>query len=213
MGSMARWRLFGDTAPTGLQFDSNSPLLAMEDATGNEVTWATGQRIRVTCPKSKHYRRYAVVTAVLRLRLAVTFEDGRPGKFIDKSRAAIVDRPPSIVTETAASNRSSRTHSMRPAVIHDNGDHDMIIVGNPAPDIPATEQSREDNPRTNGSNRDMTELTRLLDHMAFTVATLISSNADDPTVVSSTLAEFQAAVRDNTRMISQQRRDRDQGLN
>ncbi len=95
----------------------------------------------------------------------------------------------------------------------------MILVGTmpPNPSLTGGNQpsARPARPvvTSNVADRDMTELSRLLDHMAFTVATLISSNAEDPTVVSKTLAEFQAAVRDNTRLISQQKRERDQGHN
>jgi hypothetical protein len=108
---------------------------------------------------------------------------------------------------------------VRPAVIRKDADHNMIIVGNPSADIPTgsgnptAATSRRSAVASNDPDRNMTKLSKLLDHMDFTVATLISSNADDPGVVPSrTLADFQAAVRDNTRLISQQQRDQDQGL-
>jgi hypothetical protein len=57
------------------------------------------------------------------------------------------------------------------------------------------------------------ELTRLLEHMAFTAATLISSNADDPAHVSRSLRMFQDSVRDNTRMLQRTRRNNSTQLN
>jgi hypothetical protein len=153
----------------------------MTDATADEVNWIIGQRILVSCPKSKHHGRYAHITDISRLRLGLSFEDGRPGKFIDKSRAVIVNDPP-VVIPTLADN-APVTPSASQHVTNSNGD------------------------------RDMTELSRLLDHMAFTVATLISSNAEDPAVVSRTLEDFQTAVRDNTMVISRRRRERNQGPN
>jgi hypothetical protein len=54
---------------------------------------------------------------------------------------------------------------------------------------------------------EVTELSRLLEHMAFTAATLISSHGDDPGRVERTLAEFSTAVRNNTRIITQQRQE------
>jgi hypothetical protein len=154
----------------------------MTDATGNEVHWVVGQRILVSCPSSKHHGRYAHITDVSRKRLGLLFEDGRPGKFIDKSRAVIVNDP-SVASPSTVIDNAPVTPQGRPHVTNNNGD------------------------------RDMTELSRLLDHMAFTVATLISSNAEDPATVSRTLEDFQIAVRDNTRIISRRRRERSQGPN
>jgi hypothetical protein len=54
---------------------------------------------------------------------------------------------------------------------------------------------------------EVTELSRLLEHMAFTAATLISSHGDDPARVERTLAAFSTAVCNNTRLITQQRQD------
>jgi hypothetical protein len=190
----------------------------MAEAPDHGVTWLTGQRVRVNCSRSKHYGRYGTITAISRSRLALTFEDELPGKFIDKSRAVIVATASPLVTTTVV-DRPRLSPPERPAVVRDDFDHDMILVGNtsvnPTVSVGNPPSSHPIRPgvHSNVADRDMTELSRLLDHMAFTVATLISSNAEDPAVVSKTLAEFQAAVRDNTRLISQQRRERDQGSN
>jgi hypothetical protein len=137
----------------------------MADTTDSDVDWRVGQRIRVTCSRSKHYGRYGVVTNVYRTRLGVSFEDGRSGKFCDKSRAAIVDAPPAPGLE-------------RMVVEPDDGEDEV------------------------------TELSRLLEHMAFTAATLISSHGDDTARVEQTLNEFLAAVRRNIRTITRQRQRR-----
>jgi hypothetical protein len=126
--------------------------------------WAIGQRIRVTCRRSKHYGRYGSITHVHRTRLGVDFEDPRPGSFIDMSRARIVDEVPPPGQE-------------RMVVEPDDGEDEV------------------------------TGLSRLLEHMTFTAATLISSHRDDPARVERTLAEFSTAVHNNTRIIAQQRQD------
>jgi hypothetical protein len=147
----------------------------------------------------------------------LTFEDGRPGTFIDKSQAVVVTQATAVVP-TAFYN-PHLTSTVRPAVVRDNVDHDMVFVANTSNRLQATEgRPRLAPPTRQGLSSDaaesnMTELSRLLDHMAFTAATLISSNAEDPDMMSKTLADFQAAVRDNTRLISQQRRNRNQGIN
>jgi hypothetical protein len=131
-------------------------------------TWEIGQRIRVTCRNSKHFGRYGIITDVYRWRLGIRFEDGRPGKFVDKIRA--------------------------------------VIVGN----MP---QPQEATMQTENMEDNVGELTRLLEHMAFTAATLISSNADDPAHVSRSLRMFQESVRDNTRMLQRTRRNNSAQLN
>jgi hypothetical protein len=60
---------------------------------------------------------------------------------------------------------------------------------------------------------EVTELSGLLEHMAFTAATLISSDGDDPARVERALAEFATAVHNNTRTITQQRRGNTLPLN
>jgi hypothetical protein len=51
--------------------------------------WFVGQRIQVTCTRSKHFGRFATVIKVHRTRLLeLEFEDGRPGKNIDRVRAS-----------------------------------------------------------------------------------------------------------------------------
>jgi hypothetical protein len=52
--------------------------------------WNIGQRLKVTCSRSKHSGRYAVVVRVCFTKLNVVFEDGRPGQFINKNRATLV---------------------------------------------------------------------------------------------------------------------------
>jgi hypothetical protein len=64
-----------------------------------------------------------------------------------------------------------------------------------------------------GEEKEVTKLSRLLEHKAFTAATLISSNGDNPARVERTLAEFSTAVRNNTRIITQQRQDHTLPLN
>jgi hypothetical protein len=57
-----------------------------------------------------------------------------------------------------------------------------------------------------------TDLSRLLEHLAFTAATLISSHGDDTARIERTLNEFSAAVRRNTRTITRQRQRRPRPL-
>jgi hypothetical protein len=135
-----------------------------------EPQWAIGQRIQVTCRRSKHYGRYGSITHVHRTRLGVKFEDPRPGSFINMSRARIVDEEPPPA-------------AARMVVEPDDGEEEV------------------------------TELSWLLEHMVFTAATLISSNGDDPARVERTLAEFSTTVRNNTRIITQQRQDHTLPLN
>ena len=176
----------------------------MTDAAGNDVTWRVGQRIHITCQRSKHYGRYATVTDISRSRLGLSFEDGRSGKFIDQSRAFIVAEPPATalaVTATgpAGAGNPHVTPRVIPTVVRNDGDHHMVSIGS----TPTASPMRLSG-LGNDVDRDVTELTRLLDHMAFTIATLISSNAEDPALVSRTLADFQEAVQDNTMLISRQ---------
>jgi hypothetical protein len=54
--------------------------------------WEPGQRFRVTCRRSKHFRRRGTVLKVARRWLTVEFGDGQPGCFV--VRYMVVHFPP-----------------------------------------------------------------------------------------------------------------------
>jgi hypothetical protein len=54
--------------------------------------WTPGQRFRVTCRRSKHFKRHGTVLKVLRRRLTVEFSDDQPGCFV--VRYMVVHFPP-----------------------------------------------------------------------------------------------------------------------
>jgi hypothetical protein len=143
----------------------------------NDPVWRPGQRIKVTCPRCRHFGRYAVITQVYNVRLGVAFEDGEPGSFVDKSRASLVVGP----LRAARALRQPAVAARQPAV-----------------DVNMATFSADDG---------VTELSHLLEHLAFTPATLISSTADDPDLNQRTLDSFQVSVRDNARRMGNQQRN------
>jgi hypothetical protein len=56
------------------------------------ILWKPGQRFRVTCRGSKHFRRRGMVLKVSRRRLTVEFGDDEPGCFV--VRSMVVHFPP-----------------------------------------------------------------------------------------------------------------------
>jgi hypothetical protein len=57
----------------------------MDAGDGNRF-WELGDRLHVNCPRSKYFRRFAVVTRVESTRLLVAFDDGNQSDFVDLGR-------------------------------------------------------------------------------------------------------------------------------
>jgi hypothetical protein len=131
------------------------------------TAWSIGQRIKVTCERSKHHGRYAMVTRVNHKKLSVVFEDGQPGQFVDKEHATLAP-----VRTINSGNRMGR---------------------------------RNNNSQDN--DNEVSEVTRILEQLAFTAATLISADYQDTERTERALDAFQSSVRNSTRMITNQRRN------
>jgi hypothetical protein len=63
----------------------------MDTGDDNHV-WEVGDHLHVTCHRSRHYGRFAVVTGVQPTRLLVVFDDGRRSEFV--GRDSVSHAPP-----------------------------------------------------------------------------------------------------------------------
>ena len=127
--------------------------------------FAVGNRISVTSARSKHYARTAVIDKVRTRRLTVSFEDGKPGKYVDYQEVIKLE-PTKHTSEQGMEEPSSNT----------------------------TTQNKKTN--------DTTKITRLLEHMAFTSATLISLHHDDLSQMKALLDTFSYQVHNHVQHIT-----------
>jgi hypothetical protein len=93
--------------------------------------WELGDHLHVTCPQSRYFRRFAVVTRVEPTRLLVAFDDGNQSEFV--YRDSVAHAPPLRVR-----HRSARYTPVR------REDEDVQAVRNnfpPAPVVSAAQPS------------------------------------------------------------------------
>jgi hypothetical protein len=135
-------------------------------------------RVKCVNPRSKHYGHTASVNGMGKTRLNVTFENGHVGQYIDWRDAELVSRPSELASTPVSPSSTPGNRSS----------------------TPVTRSSSED------ANTDLDQLTSLMEHLAFTSATVISSNYADPQHMEDLLTQFDRAVRNNARNIASTRR-------
>jgi hypothetical protein len=98
----------------------------MDTGDDNDV-WEVGDHLHVTCRRSRHYGRFAVITGVQPTRLLVVFDDGRQSEFVDRDSGS--HAPPLRV----------RHHASRYPQAQQGGNVENQAVGNES--IPETVNS------------------------------------------------------------------------
>ena len=148
----------------------------MAKARKTRDTFKVGDRIQVINTGSKHYDRKASIVKVGNRRLTVSFDRDDP-------------RPGMYVDfDDARKLGIVRTQDTSTPAVDMHNSH--------ATGLTDTTSERDD---------DLGELTRLLEHLAFTSATLISSRFDDPERMESLMLSFSQQVRLTTRTMASSR--------
>jgi hypothetical protein len=172
-------------------------------ALNGDDTWMIGDHLHVTCPRSRHYRRYAVVTAVHGTRLAVVFDDGLPGQFVDRTRAS--HAPPLRNARRPRPRRNTNFEPAPPTNMAAREDRVRLVIDYNTPRHGQINVVIDSSMETLSDDEEVADISRTLERLAFTAAAIILARSDTAEQTNRLLDDFQTAVRDGTR-----RRSRDE---
>jgi hypothetical protein len=166
-------------------------------ALNGDDMWMIGDHLHVTCPRSWHYRQYAVVMAVHNTRLTVVFDDGLLGQFIDRSRAS--HAPPLRNARLPQARRNANVEAPAPTNTAAHEERVRLVIDSNTARHGQINVVIDSSMETLSDDEEVADISRTLERLAFTAAAIILSEADNDEQTNRLLDDFQAAVRDGTR--------------
>jgi hypothetical protein len=198
----------------------------MDTGNDNDV-WEIGYHLHVTCHRSRHYGRFAVVTGVQPTRLLIVFDDGRQSEFVDCDSVSpapplrVRHRPSRYPQAQRGDNVENQAvyNASIPEPVNSAAQPGPVRINAPLPApvdnaaqpgrVRITVQSNTprrgpirvviDSIETTDDDNVLNEFSRTLERLVFTVAALIYSNSDSQENNDRVLDDFETAVRGNIR--------------